>query len=108
MNRDELTLRQQRLLGRSAALRADWTRQVQGVKRPLAVADRVRAAVQGLVRNPAWPLGGLLLLVVVRPGRVVVWGGRLWWAWKTYRQMGHWIARTPVAQARNPHPPLTR
>lgn len=108
MNSDELTLRQQRLLGRSAALRAEWTQQVQGVKRPLAIADQARAAVQWLVRNPAWPLGGLLLLIVLRPGRAVVWGSRLWWAWKTYQRMVPWIARAPLAQAQNSHSPLTR
>lgn len=95
MNHDDLALRQQRLLMRSAELRADWAHQVQGLKGPLVIADQARAGLQWLARNPAWPLGCLLVLIVVRPGRALVWGGRLWWAWGMYRRADHWISNRP-------------
>ena len=69
-NRDELMLRRGRLLLRSAQLRAQWGWQVQGLRRPLGVADEARAGVQWLLRNPVWPLAALAVVVVLKPRRV--------------------------------------
>ena len=96
MNNDELVLRQQRLLVRSAQLRLTLADQAQVFKRPLAVADRTQAGLQWLYRNPQWPLGALLVLVVLRPRRVIVWGGRLLGAWNTFNRVQNWIATLPV------------
>jgi hypothetical protein len=96
MNNDELALRQQRLLLRSAKLRLNLTDQVQVFKRPLAVADQTQASLQWLYRNPQWPLGALLVLVVLRPRRAIVWGSRLWWAWRTFKRAQNWIAKLPL------------
>jgi hypothetical protein len=92
MDSDELALRQQRLLLRSAALRANLSQQIFLLKKPLDAVDQVRSAWHWLVRHPEWPLGGMLLLFVIRPARTVAWGGRLWWAWRTYQRVGGWIA----------------
>lgn len=96
MNNDELVLRQQRLLLRSTELRFNLTDQVQVFKRPLAVADQAQAGLQWLYRNPQWPLGALLILLVLRPRRAIVWGGRLWWAWRTFKRAQNWIAKRPL------------
>ena len=85
MNNRALQLHQQRLLLRSSALRLDLAAQAQIFKRPLALADRMSETVQWLYRNPQWPLGLVLILLVVRPGRTLVWAGRVWWLWKTLR-----------------------
>lgn len=98
MNNDELVVRQQRLLVRSAKLRLNLADQAQLFKRPLVVADQAQAALQWLYRNPKWPLGALLALVVLRPRRTIIWGGRLWWAWKIFNRARNWIAKRPLQQ----------
>ena len=96
MKPDELVLRQQRLLLRSAQLRLTLADQLQAIKRPLAVADRAQTALQWLYCNPLWPLGALMLVLVLRPQRAVLWGGRLWLAWKTFERARNWMATLPL------------
>ncbi len=98
MNNDELLLRQQSLLVRSAQLRLAMANQVQVFRRPLAVADQARSRLQWLYSNPAWPLGALLLVFVLRPRRTIVWGGRLWWAWRMFNRAQGWIKTLPLQQ----------
>lgn len=94
MNNDDLVLRQQLLLVRSAELRFTLANQAQVFKRPLAVADQAQGGLQWLYRNPLWPLGALLVLVVLRPRRAILLGGRLLWAWKTFKRARIWMAST--------------
>lgn len=82
----ELQLKRERLLVRSAELRVAVARQSQVLRTPLAVADQVRAGVGWLRRNPEWPLGALVVLVVLRPGRALRWAGRAWWGWRVWRR----------------------
>jgi hypothetical protein len=96
MTTDELILRQQQLLVRSAQLRSDFASQVQIVKRPLAVVDQARAGLQWLCRNPQWPVGALAVLVVLRPRRTLIWGGRIWWAWKAVQRARTAINNLPL------------
>lgn len=96
MNNDELVLRQQRLLVRSARLRLTLADQARVFKRPLTVADQAQASLRWLYRNPRWPLGALLVLFVLRPRRAILWGGRLWWAWRTFKRAQNWIAKLPL------------
>jgi len=93
MKHDELVLRQQRLLVRSAQLRLVLSNQAQVLQRPFALADQAQSGLQWLYRNPQWPLGALVLVVLVRPRRAIVWGGRLWWAWKTFKQTQKWLTK---------------
>ena len=96
MSHDELALRQQRLLVRSAQLRLALAEQTQVFKKPLAVADQARTVLQWLYRNPQWPVGALLVLLVLRPRRAIVWGGRLWWAWGRFKRARAWLATRPL------------
>lgn len=98
MNNDDLLLRQQRLLVRSAQLRLALDNQVQVFKAPLAVADQARNALQWLHRNPQWPLGALLVLLILRPRRTIIWSGRMWRAWKTYKRARNWMSKLPQQQ----------
>ncbi len=84
--REELLLRRERLRLRSRQLRQDWSSQVQVLRRPLSLADRARAAVQWLARNPEWPLGAALLLIVLRPGRTLRWSAFAWNGYNLYRR----------------------
>lgn len=101
MNNDELVLRQQRLLMRSAQLRIALADQAQIFKKPLAVADQARSSLQWLYRNPQWPLGALLVLFLLRPRRVILWGGRAWWAWTAFNRARSWVTALSL-QRRSP------
>jgi hypothetical protein len=82
----ELQLKRERLLVRSAELRWAMGRQAQALATPLAIADQVQAGVGWLRRNPEWPLGALVVLVVLRPQRALRWAGRAWWSWRLWRK----------------------
>ena len=96
MNNDALMLRQQQFLIRSAQLRISFAEQTQVLKRPLALADDARAGMQWLLRNPQWPLGVLVFLIVVRPSRALRWGGRAWAAWRSLQRAQIWLANRPT------------
>ena len=85
--RDDLIARRAYLVARSAQLRLDWSQQVQLFRAPLGVADQGRAAVQWLARNPEWPLGAAVVIVLLRPGRVLRWSGYAWQGWSLYRRL---------------------
>jgi YqjK-like protein len=85
--REELLLHRERLRARSQQLREQWSLQVQPIRVPLGVADRARDAVKWLVRNPEWPIGAALLLLVLRPGRALRWAGLAWQGWAVYQRL---------------------
>ena len=87
MKHDELVERQQRLQLRSAALRVKLTDQTQDFKQPLLIADKLFSGMQWLWHRPEWSLAGLLLVLAVRPRRFFSWGGRLWWAWRSFKRI---------------------
>ena len=98
MNHSDLAVRQQRLQVRSAQLRLVLAKQAQALQRPLALADRAQSGFQWLYHNPHWPLGALVLVILVRPRRAMVWGGRLWWGWKSFNPAQHWLNQHPLAK----------
>ena len=84
--RDELLQRREQLLLRSAQARAEWVQQADVLRRPLALVDRARAAAQWLLQHPEWPIGALLLVAVLRPGRMLRWAGFAWQGYALYRR----------------------
>ena len=93
MNRDDPQQRQQLLLIRSTELRFQLRGSLDSMQRPAAWLDQTRSVVVWLYQHPAWPLAGLVLLLLRRPRRIISWSGRLWWLWKTARQLQSWRAR---------------
>lgn len=85
--RDELLRRREQLLLRSAQARADWAQQANVLRRPLALVDQARAATQWLLQHPEWPIGALLIVVVLRPVRVLRWAGYAWQGYALYRRV---------------------
>ena len=86
-------LRQQQLQERSAKLRASVAAETQSFKKPLALADKARAGMQWVFRNPVLPVGVGLLLAVALPKRaMLIWGGRLWGAWTAYNRVRSVVA----------------
>ncbi|MDR3454073.1 MAG: YqjK-like family protein [Rhodoferax sp.] len=92
----ELALRRQRLVMRSAQLRLRLAGQAEVLRAPLALADTAGAAVQWLRRHPYALIGPVMLLAALRPARALRWAGRLWWGWRTFRQTGRWLASTKI------------
>lgn len=86
MHHFDLVERQQRLLARSALLRESLARQSRVIQRPLALADQVNDGLQWLYDRPYWPAAAITLLVVFKPGRILTWGGRIWWVWKSFQK----------------------
>lgn len=91
---EELLRSRERLLLRSATLRRDWSQQVQVLRAPLGVADQARAATRWLVQHPEWPLGAALLLLLLRPGRVLRWASYAWQGYGVYRRVQRVMARS--------------
>ena len=98
MTNNDLLGRQQRLQVRSAQLRFALADQAQVLRRPLALADQVQSGLQWLYHNPQWPLGALVLVILVRPPRTVVWARRLWWTWNMFNHARHWLIQHPLAK----------
>ncbi len=90
MSPNDLLARQQSLLIRSTELRLQLNADLQRLQGPAVVADRVRSALLWLYQNPLWPAGVLLLLLVVKPRRALVWTGKLWWLWKSAGLVRRW------------------
>lgn len=96
----ELQLKRERLLVRGAELRLAVARQARALEAPLAIADQVRAGADWLRRHPEWPLGALVVLVVLRPRRALRWVGSAWWGWRMWRR----AARVWALLAASPRP----
>ncbi len=92
MRNADLVLRQQRLLIRSAQLRGDMASLSQAFVRPLAIADQARTGLQWLYGNPHWPVGVLVVLIVLRPRRALVWSGRVWWGWRMFHRFRNFLS----------------
>ena len=98
MSNHDLAVRQQRLLVRSAQLRLVLADQAQVLRRPLALADQAKNAIQWLYHDPQWPLGALVLVILTRPRRALVWAARLWWSWKIVKQAKNWLTQHALAR----------
>ena len=102
----ELSLRRQRLLMRSAALRSALAEQSAVLEAPLAVADRVHAGVRWLGRHRDWWVGGALVVLVVRPRRAWRVLRLGWWAWRSARRVQTWLSAAgvmvPAGMSRRP------
>ena len=81
-------LRRELLLVRSRALRQQLARESQVLETPLAIADQARQGLRWLWQHPEWPIGGLVLLALLRPRRAWRWAARGWWAWRLWQRTG--------------------
>ena len=89
-------IRRERLLLRSAALRAQIAQHAAPLKPPLALADQVGDGLRWLRQHPEWPLGGLLAVAVLRPRRALRWSARLWSTWRLWRKAQRFLALVPM------------
>ncbi len=91
MNKTELLYRQRNLVHKNAQLREQLKVQSSVLVKPLGLLDQGRRLVQWLGRHPVLPASALVLGVVLKPKRALVWGGRLLWAWKTSQTVKKWL-----------------
>nr|WP_319564367.1 YqjK family protein [uncultured Rhodoferax sp.] len=90
MSVEEVRLRQQRLLIRSTELRYQLHQRLQGLQKPAARADQFHAAWIWLKQHPQWSAAVLGVMLVLKPRRFLSWTAKLWWLWKTARQVQRW------------------
>lgn len=89
-------IRRERLLMRSQTLRRQIAADAQVFKPPLALVDQLRDGLRWLARNPEWPAGVLVFLLVARPAVALRWGMRAWSGWQLWRRARRFMAMTPV------------
>lgn len=83
----ELALRQQLLVLRGAELRAGLVSELAPWRARLSWTVRVQNVLAWLRSHPEVPAGVLTAAVVLRPGRALRWGLRLWGGWRLWRQV---------------------
>jgi hypothetical protein len=96
MNNDDIVLRQQHLLARSAQLRLILSDQTQALRKPLSWVDQAISGMAWLRHNPQWPLGAVLVLAVVRPRGAIRWASRLWWGWQSFKRVRQWLESNSI------------
>lgn len=94
----ELELRQQRLLRRSAALRASIAEQSAVFETPFAVADRIHAGARWAWRERVALIGGAtVVMIVLRPRRIWKLAGLALWVWRRKRRLRRWLTAAGIA-----------
>jgi len=91
VNNSDLLSHQQRLLVRSAQLRASLSQDFQALQTPLNMLDTAKAAAQWLGKHPIYPCMALGILVLLKPRRALAWGRRLLTGWFTMRRVREWL-----------------
>jgi hypothetical protein len=82
-----LAERRERLVTQAAAQRMALAQNIEPWRKPLARADQGLAALRYIRNHPAWIVGGVVLLAVLRPGRIGKWLGRGWVTWQMLHKL---------------------
>jgi antirestriction protein ArdC len=82
-----LAERRERLVALADLQRTALTQAIEPWRAPLALADHGLAVLRAVRRHPAWLVGGIVLLVVWRPGRAGTWLRRGWVTWRIARKL---------------------
>jgi hypothetical protein len=77
----------------SAQLRQSLAVQAAPLRAPLAMGDRIRDGWQWLRAHPEAPIAAAVVIAVLRPRRAWRWSVRLWWGWRSWRQLQRRLAR---------------
>jgi len=92
----ELALQKQRLQLKSAEQRDALIAAAVQLAPAFAVIDGVRNGFRWLGRHPAWLAGGIVILLVLRPGAVLRLAQRGFFAWQIWRKFSEWRASAPA------------
>lgn len=89
---DAAAQRQRQLQDRSARLRGRLADDLQVLRGPLALADRLRLGWRWLHVHPEALAGAAMLLAVARPRRIWRLASRSWALWQLWRRLRRWHA----------------
>ena len=85
MTETYLVERRENLIKLAAAQRAALAQNIEPWRIPLARVDQGLTALRAIKRNPVWIVGGVVVLTVLRPYRVIKWLRGGWVAWQVLR-----------------------
>jgi hypothetical protein len=85
MTETYLVERRENLIKLAAAQRAALAQNIEPWRIPLARVDQGLTALRAIKRNPVWIVGGVAVLTVLRPYRVMKWLRGGWVAWQMLR-----------------------
>ena len=89
----ELLNRREQLVARSGQLRMSLVVQTAALRPRSLLAGGASTASMWVQDHPGWLLGGMVVLVVLRPRRVWRWGSRLLGAWQIVKRVQPvWVA----------------
>lgn len=96
MNRiEEIRSRRAALVARAAVERERAAAQLARWRPRLALLDRTTAAVHSVLIHPEWLVAGTVVILILRPRRVLAWarnGLLAWRAWRWVAQAAHEIS----------------
>jgi hypothetical protein len=90
--REELQRKQVELVARSHALRQLFAEDVQPLRRPFAIADRIHHGVGWLAAHPKWIAALVAAPLILRPRRALGWALKGWSTWRLWRRARHLFA----------------
>ncbi len=87
-----LAERRERLVAQAAAQRMALAQNIEPWRQPLARVDQGLAVLRYIKSHPAWIVGGVALLAVLRPGRaragsIGKWLTRGWATWRLVHKL---------------------
>lgn len=80
-----LVEQRENLIELAAVQRTALAQNIEPWRIPLARVDQGLTALRVIKRNPAWIVGGIVLLTALRPYRFVNWLRGGWVAWRMLR-----------------------
>jgi len=89
MNRiEEIRARRAALVARATVERARAAAQLARWRPHFALVDRLAAAGRAVLDHPEWLVAGAVVILVLRPRRVLAWARNGFLAWRAWR----WVA----------------
>lgn len=86
-NREQhLLRRREQLVARSAQLRGELAIQAGHLAPQGLMTGGIRHAWEWVQQHPQWVVGGIVLVLAMRPRRMVRWGGRFLAVWQIARR----------------------
>tara|TARA_R110002124_G_scaffold64009_2_gene175341 strand:+ start:3140 stop:3442 length:303 start_codon:yes stop_codon:yes gene_type:complete len=82
-----LIQKRERLLSEVAVQRVILAQNIEPWRAPLALADRGISALHYIRHNPRWLVGGVVLLIALRPAGIGTWLGRGLLAWQLLHRL---------------------
>lgn len=82
-----LAERRERLVNESAQQRLTLAQNIEPWRLPLTLADRGITALHYIKHHPEWMVGGVVLLLALRPHRVMKWLGRGLLTWQMLHEL---------------------